>query len=160
MKHRKILILAAVCILLLCICLQGCGAEKSVEEGPETVSPPPTGQVDAPISDYIAIETAYGTLYYPDQWEQFIKTEQETVGDTIAVSFSAVIQDTVYPLFEVTIGGTEGTEVGKLTDADGTKRTVYMRMDKLTEDPALTDGEQNRLYAMQEDLNYLIDNLK
>lgn len=146
--------------LLIVVLLTGCGAGEAEDTAGTTPPPPPTGQVDAPISDYIAIETAYGTLYYPDQWEQFIKTEQETVGDTIAVSFSAVIQDTVYPLFEVTIGGTEGTEVGKLTDADGTKRTVYMRIDKLTEDPALTDGEQNRLYAMQEDLNYLIDNLK
>lgn len=111
------------------------------------------------VSESIEITTAYGTLYYPDQWEEFIETEQQTTGDTIVVSFVAQIQDVEYPLFEITIAGTEGSEVGELTDEEGTKRTVYLHVDELDEDPALTEGEQNRLYAMQEDLNYLIDNL-
>lgn len=134
-------------ILFFSMLLTGCGGGEA--EITETQ-----------VSESIEITTDYGTLYYPDQWEEFIKTEQQTIGETIVVSFVAQIQDVEYPLFEVTIGGSEGTEVGELTDEEGAKRIVYLHVNELEEDPALTEGEQNRLYAMQEDLNYLIDNLK
>ena len=65
-----------------------------------------------------------------------------------------------YPLFKVTIGEGDGSKIGELTDSAGTKRDVYLQLEEIQEDPNLNDGEQNRLYAMQEDLNYLIDNLK
>ena len=47
-----------------------------------------------------------------------------------------------------------------MTDNGGTKRTVYMQVYELEGDSELTATEQNRLYAMQEDLNYLIDHLE
>ena len=87
-------------------------------------------------------------------------TEQQENGDTIVVSFVATLHNTSYRLFEVTIGGTEGAAAGELTDNGGTKRTVYMQVYELEGDSELTATEQNRLYAMQEDLNYLIDHLE
>ena len=58
------------------------------------------------------------------------------------------------------IGGEGANSVGTLTDSAGTSRNVSINVDEIVQDPDLTEGEQNRLYAMQEDLNYLIDNLK
>ena len=60
----------------------------------------------------------------------------------------------------MTIGEGDGSKIGELTDGAGTKRDVYVQLEEIQEDPNLNDGEQNRLFAMQEDLNYLIDNLK
>lgn len=111
-------------------------------------------------SEEILIETKYGTLYYPGQWEDYVSIAQNEEDDKIVVSFTATVGDTSYPLFEVTIGGNEGTSVGEITDSEGTKRTVYMHADELNEDPNLTEIEQKRLYAMQEDLNYVIDHLE
>ena len=108
----------------------------------------------------IIISTQYGDLYYPDQWTEFVKTEQKSENDVVVVRFGAEINSKVYPLFEVMIGGEGANSVGTLTDSAGTSRNVSINVDEIVQDPDLTEGEQNRLYAMQEDLNYLIDNLK
>ena len=42
----------------------------------------------------------------------------------------------------------------------GTQRNVYLYVDTLPEDSGLEEAEQTRFYAMQEDLNYLIEHLK
>ena len=153
--------------ILLCVLLAGCSAGESgsSDKQQEGIAVEHTaGSVEsAPTVEELEeskIETVYGTLYYPKQWEEYMTTEQQENGDTIVVSFVATLHNTSYRLFEVTIGGTEGTAAGELTDAEGTKRTVYMQVYELEGDPELTATEQNRLYAMQEDLNYLIDHLE
>lgn len=156
-----------ISLILLCVLLAGCSAGESsasVKQHEGTAAEHTAGSVEsAPTVEELEeskIETAYGTLYYPKQWEKYVTTEQQENGDTIVVSFVATLHNTSYRLFEVTIGGTEGAVAGELTDAGGTKRTVYMQVDELEADHALTATEQNRLYAMQEDLNYLIDHLE
>ena len=153
--------------ILLCVLLAGCSAGESgsSDKQQEGIAVEHTaGSVEsAPTVEELEeskIETVYGTLYYPKQWEEYMTTEQQENGDTIVVSFVATLHNTSYRLFEVTIGGTEGTAAGELTDAEGTKRTVYMQVYELEGDSELTATEQNRLYAMQEDLNYLIDHLE
>lgn len=153
--------------ILLCVLLAGCSAGESgssskqqegiaVEHTAGSVESAPTVEE----LEESKIETVYGTLYYPKQWEEYVTTEQQENGDTIVVSFVATLHNINYRLFEVTIGGTEGAAAGELTDAEGTKRTVYMQVYELEGDSGLTATEQNRLYAMQEDLNYLIDHLE
>ena len=143
MKNKKSLILIFISALMLNVLISGCGQKQE------------------PGQTYdVIISTEYGDLYYPDQWADLINTEQVKAGDTITVSFSTRIDDTSYALFDVTIGGEAGALVGELTDSGGTKRSVYIKTSEIPEDPDLDEGEQNRLYAMQEDLNYLIDNLK
>ena len=58
------------------------------------------------------------------------------------------------------IGGDGSDVVGSLTDSVGTQRNVYLYVDTLPEDSGLEEAEQTRFYAMQEDLNYLIEHLK
>ena len=153
--------------ILLCVLLAGCSAGESgsSDKQQEGIAVEHTaGSVEsAPTVEELEeskIEAAYGTLYYPKQWEEYVTTEQQENGDTIVVSFVATLHNTSYRLFEVTIGGTEGAAAGELTDNGGTKRTVYMQVYELEGDSELTATERNRLYAMQEDLNYLIDHLE
>ena len=108
----------------------------------------------------IVIHTEYGDLYYPEQWSEYLKTEQNRNNESLQVSFSAHLGDRNFPMFQVTIGESEDTEVGELADNSGTKRTVYMNVTELEGMEELSEMEQQQIYAMQEDLNYVIDHLK
>lgn len=108
----------------------------------------------------MVIHTEYGDLYYPEQWSEYLKTEQKMDNDSLQVSFFAHLGEQDFPMFQVTIGESEDTEVGELTDDSGTKRSVYMKVTELEGTDELSETEQHRLYAMQEDLNYVIDHLK
>ena len=111
------------------------------------------------LSD-VVIQTEYGDLHYPDQWREYIKTIQEKKSDTIKVTFEFEVDKSDYKLFEILIGGDNGEIIGKLTDNNGIQRNVYLCVAELPVNSGLDEAEQNRFYAMQEDLNYLIDNLK
>lgn len=153
-----------ICTLLVGTLLGGCTRDGqktndkimettqsyTIEEAPEAT----VQQTD------IIISTQYGDLHYPEQWKEFIRTEQEEKEDVVIVVFKADINGMTYPLFEVSIGSVDGKPVGQITDAAGNSRNVSVQVDEVLEDPALTEGEQNRLYAMQEDINYVIENLK
>lgn len=145
---RKICAVLAVGAMLFALLLNGC---EKTEKGTEN-------QVNN--ANDIIISTQYGDLHYPDQWTEFVRTEQKNENDIVVVSFTAEINSKAYPLFDVTIGGENANSVGTLTDSAGTPRNVSINVDEIVQDPELTEGEQNRLYAMQEDLNYLIDTLK
>ena len=57
------------------------------------------------------------------------------------------------------LAGCGNDVVGSLTDDTGTQRNVYLHVEELPADSGLEETEQTRFYAMQEDLNYLIDHL-
>lgn len=111
-------------------------------------------------SENMVIHTDYGDLYYPEQWSEYLKTEQVMNNDSLQILFSAHLGDKDFPMFQVTIGDSDDTEVGEVTDNSGTKRTVYMRVKELEGVEELQETEQHQIYAMQEDLNYVIDHLK
>lgn len=102
----------------------------------------------------------YGDLHYPDRWQEYVTIRQEQNGNTIAVTFETKSGEETYELFKVLIGDDSSEVVGSLTDDTGAQRNVYLHVDELPADSGLDETEQTRFYAMQEDLNYLIDNLK
>lgn len=110
--------------------------------------------------ELVTIETQYGNLYYQSCWNSFMQVEQEVNENSIIVTFQAEFHNVIYPLFQVTIGEAEGSPVGTLIDQSGTRRDVYIQLMKLEGVSALTIDEQNRLYAMQEEINYVIENLE
>lgn len=175
---RKRIVVCILSALLVAMMLTGCGAQEqnettnpaaaesgvAQEETSATESAETTGQdeTEEPVEvlDYIPVETPYGELRYQEQWVDYMKTSQITEGDTVTVNFSAVINETEYPLFSVTIGGTGDDAIGQLTDAEGTKRDVFILVEDVEISSELTEGEQNRLYAMMEEVNYVIENIK
>lgn len=103
-----------------------------------------------------ALETEFGTIYYPAKWEDEFITDQEKKDDILTVSFSTKKEKKEYKLFTVTIAGEEGDSVGTITDKNGTKRNVFIEMMDL-EDVNAKEEVQNELYAMQESINSIID---
>lgn len=98
-------------------------------------------------------------LHYPDRWQEYVTIRQEQNGNTIAVTFETKSGEETYELFKVLIGDDSSEVVGSLTDDTGTQRNVYLHVEELPADSGLEETEQTRFYAMQEDLNYLIDHL-
>lgn len=140
---------------------QGDKENEPSQVGEQSISK--NGDVSTEIDkevEYMTINTDYGDLYYPEQWNDYLVTEQSWEGENLIVSFSAKINETEYPMFQVTIGDSDAAEVGELTDSSGTKRAVHMSVIEIEASDELSQIEQKRLYAMQEDLNYLIDSLK
>lgn len=119
----------------------------------------PESNVVTPAPEYVTISTELGDLYYPEQWSDYLESSQEWENDSLVISFSAKIREAEFPMFQVTIGNSEDALVGELTDSSGTKRNVYMSVVEIEPSEELSEEEQQRVYAMQEDLNYLIDHL-
>ena len=86
-----------------------------------------------------------------------IQTEEDT---GIIVSFGAEFNGVRYELFHLSIGEFGGNPVGQITDAQGVVHKVYAEAEELGIYPELTETEQNRLFAMQEDINFVLENLK
>lgn len=159
MLKAKSHIVIISCVALICIIFTGCATDNLKSDSSGSVSLVENSDAGETINN-IVINTDYGDLYYPEQWSEWLVTEQSKEDESLIVSFSALIDDVEYLMFQVTIGNSDDVEVGEITDHSGTKRTVYMQLIEIEENDELTESEQQRLYAMQEDLNYLIDNLK
>ena len=142
-----------LCVALLCGLLAGCGNDKVQEEQNDNVS------ADT-IPEDLVVHTEYGDLHYPDRWQEYVTIWQEQNGSTVTVTFETKSGEESYELFRILIGGDGSDVVGSLTDSVGTQRNVYLYVDTLPEDSGLEEAEQTRFYAMQEDLNYLIEHLK
>ena len=140
-----------LCAVLVCSLFAGCS-----KEGTE---PAEQGNNEAEA----AAETAVipeDIVHYPDRWQEYVTIRQEQKGSGIAVTFETQSGEETYALFDILIGGDGSDVVGSLTDSTGTQRNVCLHVDELPADSGLEESEQTRFYAMQEDLNYLIDHLK
>lgn len=142
-----------LCIVLLCGMFAGCSNNNTQQEQSGNIS-------ILQVPEDIVIHTDYGDLHYPDRWQEYVTIHQEQNGNTIAVTFETKSGEETYELFKILIGDDSSEVVGSLTDDTGTQRNVYLHVEELPADSGLEETEQTRFYAMQEDLNYLIDNLK
>lgn len=142
-----------LCIVLLCGMFTGCSNNNTQQEQSGNIS-------ILQVPEDIVIHTDYGDLHYPDRWQEYVTIHQEQNGNTIAVTFETKSGEETYELFKILIGDDSSEVVGSLTDDTGTQRNVYLHVEELPADSGLEETEQTRFYAMQEDLNYLIDNLK
>ena len=144
MTYRK-WISVFLCVIFVCGLLAGCGNDKVQEEQNDNVSA-------NTIPEDVVVHTDYGDLHYPDRWQEYVTIRQEQNGNTIAVTFETKSGEETYELFKVLIGDDSSEVVGS-------QRNVYLHVEELPADSGLEETEQTRFYAMQEDLNYLIDHL-
>lgn len=145
-----------LCVISMCALLAGCGRDEAANG--QTVGD--TSAAEAVIPEDLVVHTEYGDLHYPDRWQEYVTIWQEQNGSTITVTFETKSGEESYELFRILIGSDGSDVVGSLTDSTGTQRNVYLHVDVLPEDSGLEEAEQTRFYAMQEDLNYLIEHLK
>lgn len=171
MKRKNTIFL---CALVLMALLAGCGGEPEETSVPttaptqppaataptETTGPVPEPTVQTLPSDQLAVETEFGTLYYHSQWSEYMVTEQTRTEQILTVTFFAQMDGVRYALFDVTIGGEEEVSDGWLTDDNGVSRQVAVSLASLEAPEWMSPEEADRLYAMQEDVNFVIEHLK
>lgn len=170
MKSKKlitVLLAAAVLAMLLTAC-SGQGTPQTDPTRTPGVSTEPSSfeqtvpeetKPTEPKTDDVIIHTDFGDLRYQEQWAQHMKVNRIASQDSVIVEFSTEIEDTEYLLFRVTLGGEGGYPAGTITDASGVTRNVYITMEEIVGNSNLSDTQLNRLYAMQEQINYILENL-
>lgn len=168
MKRIILTILLAAAFAAL---LAACGGQDTPATDPtqtQSGTPVPTlgepsvpGETDPtePAKGDVIVHTDFGDLRYQEQWAQLMKVNRIASQDSVTVEFSTEIGETEYRLFQVTIGGNGGYPAGTITDAAGVTRNVYITMEEIVGSPALDETQLNRLYAMQEEINYILENL-
>ena len=146
MRNKKLLV--AVCGIVLALLL-GCGKN----------SPQPSLSPSQDDRANHAIKTACGDLYFPEEWNDAVAVREQPTEFGSSVVFETELEGEKIILFTLNIGGGEGDEIGKLTDQNGQVRSVRMVISELHPE-GVDEQSANRLFAMQEDINYLIDHLK
>ena len=86
----------------------------------------------------------------------FLKTEV----DNDTVKFSTEQDGKTYILFSLSIGEEAGQLAGTLTDKRGTSRDVYVTVYDFGDISELAQDKQDQLYALQEVVNVVVENLK
>ncbi len=110
----------------------------------------------------IKVETAYGDLYYSPVWKEYIHVEQKQEDQELVAHFRAKMQETDYELFSIilTDSNERGEPVKEFTAADGSVKNVYVEIKELDFAENLTEIDKDNLYAMQEEVNTVLENME
>ena len=160
-------LMAAALAILFCLSLAACNHASNV-------APDQEGNSEAASSDVqpenavdfeddntlISVETQYGLLFYPAKWNDLLVTSESVADEIDSVIFAAAVNGQEYNLFKVMICDAEGDSVGTVTDDAGQTRNVFVDVPELPDLSDLNEDEQDRLYAMQEAVNVMIENLQ
>lgn len=180
MNKKSIKVIVVLMLAVFAFSVSGCSSTEATQsvDSESSTSQTETAQSDANQADTTdtaeatetdlteeddglsEISTEFGTLYFPSEWIDDVLTQEEDGDSSCSVTFSAEIDGARYELFTVSIDENEENSVGTLTDADGNARAVSIEAYDLGDLSALSEEEQDQLYAMQEALNVVVENLK
>lgn len=115
-------------------------------------------ETDAVSPDELQIETDIGTLVFPGKWEDYLSTE---LVDDYALEFHCcLLEHDPVLVFTVLLRSEDGDIISSITDADGVQHTLSVWIANPVFDESWSQAEVDTVYAMQEDLNYLLEALK
>lgn len=135
---------------------QAPAAQSGTPSQEETV---PAETLPPEMAEDMAIDTPHGELHYPSKWADDLTTRiDEMNGYTVAFYCSMEGHEDVY-LFAVHFGGGQGSYVKTVWDGNGNSVDIRLSVTELSLDDTWTQEESDVAYAMQEDLNYLLEKL-
>ena len=151
-------------VMLLVICsivglLAACGkkdAKSAADSAKKSSESTPPEEETEDLTKLSEIDTDFGTLYIPQKYEQLLKTDI----DSDTVKFSTEQEGKTYTLFDLSIDEEVGQLVGTLTDEQGNSHDVYVTVYDLGDISEMAQDKQDQLYAMQEAVNVIVENLK
>lgn len=106
------------------------------------------------------IKTGLGTLYIPKKYEQLMQTNINDGDGSCTIDFFSVLDGKQYDLFEISIGEEKGQYVGTITGKKGDSHDVFVEVYDLGDISGLPQDKSDQLYAMQEAVNTVVENLK
>lgn len=147
-------------VLTCFVVLVGCGMKDKTDpvDTQSTQAETTASDPAAAAEPTFAVETPCGNLTYPEAWKDQLQTEVSETEAGCDVSFSTTIGEQQFRLFTVIIGGDDNS-AGTLTAPDGTTRNVSLDVPDLGDISALSQSDQDQLYAMQEGLNVVVESL-
>ena len=152
-KWKKDLALVLCVLMVLSVVLMGC--EKKEE-------PAPTEEeivwFTAPEETLgIAVENAYMTFYYPQEWDGKVEEIREENDENITVTFQTKISGKDVELFSVVLGRgvVDGYLLGQLKDPAAGTINVFSIMNDVTPED-WSDAEFDEICALQERVNDII----
>lgn len=103
----------------------------------------------------ITVKTPYCDLHFPKKWKDYVTTEHQQEGHAYSVKFFGTVPGhAAQLLFVVHFNSDEGTQIASVGGV-----LVSLTVNELVPDASWSDGDRNTLFAMQEDLNYLLSKL-
>lgn len=130
--------------------------QESVNELLFQLDPQPVAPADAPPD--ILIQTPYGTLPFPGKWEGYLRTEQPEA-DTLDF-YCDLLEHPPVLLFTAVFGTAEGGIRADITADDGTVTPLIFLRHTLVFEGSWSQEALDLVYAMQEELNFLLDALE
>lgn len=108
----------------------------------------------------LAISTKYCNLYYPVDFEEVLKVEKSSTGNSEAVAFYAMLSDEESVLlFEVCFGEADGAKIGEFAGSEGAV-PVYLIVEDIVPDESWSSAQVDLLLGMQEGLNVVVSSLE
>ncbi len=104
----------------------------------------------------IEIETKYCTFYYPLEWEKNLRTEIVDKDDYKVEFYGTVEGKKEQHLFDLIFNGAVGYNLGTIRTESGEDVAINIESYEFKSDDTWTEDEEFILYAMQEDINYII----
>jgi hypothetical protein len=121
------------------------------------VEPPVQEEPTENPVDELLIDTDIGTLVFPGKWEQYLYTE---LVDDYALEFYCCLPDREPVLvFTVLLRSEDGDIISSITDEDGVCHRLSIWIANPEFDKTWTEAELDMVFAMQEDMNYLLNAL-
>ena len=129
--------------------------EVLVQLGVEIVLPEIPEETEE-VGTAVSVETGFGVLTYMDYWNGGLRIAE---ADGRIRGFGTVPGKEEQKLFEISVGGDGEIPVGMYTDKNGQKISVFLTVPELTVDADWTEEARRAIYAMQNVLNDILDQL-
>lgn len=156
-KFITVSIMAVVVMSILF--LMGCSTDKKDSDLQAEKDGTEKNEQEVLIEDF-EIETPDCTLYYPAKWKEQVRIET-VEGNAYRVEFYGQVEGKEEQhLFDIAFGGEEGYTLGHLTTRADNRVAVNIISYDFEPSEDWQDAEANTIYAMQEDINYIIDKLE
>lgn len=172
-KEKQLLpwIVAVMLVLVLVLCAMLLIQAKR-PKAPKAAAPVATvSKAEKPASEAVQetveeeypplmIETPYCHLQYPGQWAEDLRTEITGQMPEAVVSFYGAVAQEEQLLFKLYFCGAEGFPVGIFETEDGLMMDVTLEIAELDLKDSWPQEEIDRICAMQEAMNYVLDGMK
>ena len=149
-KKTRSLLLAL--LLMAAVVLTGCGSKE-----PEQTEPTEIIWETAPAETLgIAVDNAYMTFYYPQEWDGRVEEVREETDGNVMVTFRTDISGKEVVLFSIVMGPeeAEGYLLGHLTEG-GKQIFVYSVMNEMPAED-WSEADYAKICALQERVNDII----
>ena len=157
---RSIQKLALLSCCVVCFFISGCQNQEkeisqvSVNDNSENVTNENEMQIEG-----IGIDTPYGKLVFPEQWYDYLKIEIIDEKNIYQIDFLAEYDTHQFLLFSIIYGETmEGLKLGNFTNRNK-EIPVYLKVTELVIPNDFPNELEDSVYAMQEEVNYICEQL-